>query len=299
MNNIIKFFAAIFMFGVFQLSAQSAGKNGFAYLKTPSDTRAAALGGARVMLANDASSVFLNPAGLSLASQKSFIIAHHSFLEDFSQESAVYHFFSGANNIAAGINVINYPGIEIRSGATEKADGVVNAIHFDASLSYARSINGWHTGVTLKYLYEKYYLSSASGFAFDLGLIRRWNNYKFGVVVQNIGGMNKLDKTATPLPLIGSLGLAYTINYEILARKPFIAAEAQFVKDETVYYHLGIDLPLKQYLNIKCGMVAGDEALKFSAGLSINIGDYHIDYAYSPSPYQLGDSHRFALRFDI
>jgi hypothetical protein len=226
---------------------------------------------------------------------------HHSFIADFTQEFAAFQFMHGTHNMAFAVNVMNYPGIEIRGeNPSETPDGTVNAFNFDAALTYARTFNAvWHTGINIKYLYEKYYMASAAGWSIDLGLIRQWNSFSFSLALQNMGKMSKLNEIATPLPFISVLGAAYTISDEILGGRPVLAAEMQYVKDEAVYYRFGLDFPLKEYFNLRTGLIFGMEDIRYSAGLSINYKNYHLDYAFSPYPYQLGDSHRIAVRFDL
>ena len=67
-------------------------------------------------------------------------------------------------------------------------------------------------GINLKYLFEKYYLEKASGWAMDIGVKKKniMDGLDLGFSIQNIGHISKLKKESTPLPLIINTGIGYT-----------------------------------------------------------------------------------------
>lgn len=288
----------VFMIRPLVFSAD-AGANGLAFLKVDVDARAAAMAGAYTAISNDANSAFWNPAGLAGATGKSFTLMHHAGLADIAQEFAALHFYSGQHNLAVSFNVMSIPGIEIRGERpTNNPDGKVDALNFAAALSYATVIfSDWKFGVTAKYLYEKYYLEMAPGWAVDFGWQKRQiiSNLDWGLAVQNIGRMTKLMNERTPLPLSVRSGLAWHIPYSVLGNNPLAAAEVQYINKEDIYYRLGMEQVLATYLSVRGGMIYGAGQWRWTAGLGLNYRSYHFDYAFTPYQYDLGQSHRFSV----
>ncbi len=200
------------------LAAQDAGKTGLAFLKIGVDARAAGMGDAYTSIARDAASTYWNPAGLALTNANSVVLTHNSWLQDVNHEFIAVQMFNGKHNIALSLNMIFVSGIELRDNrATETPYGETSAHNVALADSYATTIfEDWKIGTQIKYLYEKYYLESADGVAFDLGLMHEQliEDLNWGFVIQNIGSMAKLRNESTPLPLIIRTGfqLPFTLG---------------------------------------------------------------------------------------
>lgn len=291
------FIPALFLF------AGDAGENGFAFLKVDVDGRAAGMAGAYTAISSDAGASFWNPAGLAAAQGKTFIIMHNVWLADISQEFAAVHFIKGKHNFAASVNLMTIPDIEIRGEKpSDQPDGKVDAINFSGALSYARTIaNTWQVGLSVKYLFEKYYTSSAPGWAVDFGLQKRQiiKDLDWGLTVQNLGKMSKLSQIETPLPLMIRSGLGYRLPYILFDKKPLVAAELQYIKDENIYFRFGAQVDVREYLSLRSGVILGGEDNHFTTGLSLKYAAYHLDYAFVPFQYDLGNSHRFSFGMDF
>lgn len=290
----------IFVFALISTAiADDAGKNGFTMLKMDVDGRAAAMGGAYTAVASDASAAFWNPAGLASSSEKSFVIMHNVWIADISQEFASIHFITGKHNIATSVNLMTVPGVEIRgNNPTENPQGKAEAFTFAASLSYATSIlENWQIGLNLKYLYEKYYLEHAPGWAVDLG-IRKLGVLKgldWGLTFQNIGQMSNLKEIDTPLPLMVRSGIAYQLPFLLLEKAPLMTTDLQYIKDENFYFRLGSEFELLDYLTLRLGWISGGNQNHPTTGFSLRYTSYHFDYAFVPIQYDLGNSHRFSF----
>ena len=279
-----------------------AGNNGLAFLKIDVDARAAALGGAYSALSEDATAVFWNPAGLASSKEKSLVLMHNEWLADISQEFAALQFYQGKHNFALALNLLNIPGIEIRGNTpTENPDGVVDAINLSAALSYATTIfDSWQIGGSFKYLHEKYFMAAANGWAVDVGVQKRFGeNIRTGLTIQNLGGMQPLLNVSTPLPALARAGIAYSLPFSFLDRRPLVAGDLQYVFGEEVLGRFGLEFGFKQYLALRMGYVAGSETQNFTMGLGLEYSGYHLDYAYAPFEYDLGNTHRISFGFSF
>ncbi len=292
----------VFMFFILLFLTQSAmsANNGLAFLKIDVDGRAAALGGAYSALSEDATAVFWNPAGLANSKGKSLVLMHNEWLADITQEFAALQFYQGKHNFALALNLINIPGIEIRGNTpTENPDGVVNAINLSATISYATTIfENWQIGGSFKYLHEKYFMAAANGWAVDLGLQKRFGeNIRTGLTIQNLGSMQPLLNISTPLPALARAGIAYSLPFPFLGRRPLITGDLQYVFGEEALGRFGLEFGFQQYLALRVGYVTGSDSQNFTTGLGLEYNGYHLDYTYAPFNYDLGNSHRISLGF--
>ena len=276
------------------------GNAGFAFLKIAVDARAAAMGGAYTALASDAAAAYWNPAGLAGSAKKSLVLMHNEWLADITQEFAALQFYQGKHNWALSLNLINIPGIQIRGNTpTEKPDGVVEAINFTAAFSYATVLaENWQVGGSFKYLHEKYFMAAANGWAVDVGVQRRFGeDFLTGITLQNLGNMQPLLNVATPLPSLARAGAAYYLPFALLGRRPLLSADVQYIFDEGAEGRLGLEFGFREYLAVRVGYVTGRATQSFTAGLGIQYSGYHLDYAYAPSEYDLGNTHRISFGF--
>jgi hypothetical protein len=288
-----------FFFFLFSLVvAAEGGKVGMAFLKIGVDARAAAMGDAYTALAGDASATYWNPAGLAQAEMHSVIFMHNAWLLDINHEFAAAHLIRGNHNLALSVNMIAVPDIEIRQGPSENPDGTSTATNIYLSGAYARKVaQNWLVGIQLKYLTEKYFMMQAQGFALDIGLLRPdiLPNLTLGATIQNIGKMNKLREMATKLPVITRLGAAYRIPYTLLDLNPVVALDVVSVSQDVAQMHLGGEIPLGNYLDLRLGYVHGSESYSFTTGAGISLDRFRFDYAFVPYRYDLGNTHRVSL----
>jgi hypothetical protein len=285
------------------VSAQTGAKIGLSYLKIGVDARAAAMGDAYTSVAQDASATFWNPAGLAGSGNNSIVLMHNSWLQDINHEFAAIQFVNGTHNIAVSLNMMSVNGIELRDDtASEVPIGETQALNTYLGLSYATHFLGdWQIGVQAKYMYEKYYLFSADGFALDFGIKKEdlFEAFSWGLAIQNLGKMSALKEESTRLPLIMRTGVAYVLPLQLLDNSPMVAADVAYVLDDVTTLNLGAEVPLARYVDLRFGYVLGRESQSITAGFGLNYGIFHIAYAFVPYSYDLGNSHRFSLKVDI
>ena len=302
MHNKKSVWSLLLIFGLLSaIGLKAADNSGLAFLKLPVDARTAAMGEASVALSGDAAAAFNNPALLSANVSRSFVWMHNAYLADIAQEFAAFQFKSGRHSMALSLNVMDIPGIEIRgTRPTTQPEGKTDAINFAFGLSYAYRYNAqWAFGVTGKYLFEKYYLASAAGFAVDLGLLRHdlfFKGLHWALAVQNLGRMQKLKDERTELPLTVRSGLQYDVPLGWSVLKTLaLAAELQQVLHQGTQARLGVEAPLADVIYLRAGTIFSSRKMRFSLGVGLAYKNYRVHYAFSPFPYNLGNSHRFSI----
>ncbi|MBN2423443.1 MAG: PorV/PorQ family protein [Calditrichaceae bacterium] len=284
-----------------RLFSGEAGQNGMAFLKVDVDARAAGMAGAYSAVGENSSATYWNPAALALADNKSLVVMHHQSIADITQQFAAVQIRTGEHALALSFNLMTNPNIEIREEASSEPIGITEAINFSSGISYAHSFKGdWHVGITVKYLFEKYYLKSAGGWALDLGTRKSLSEaLSWGFVIQNLGAMAKLDKESTPLPLMFRTGVAYRAPFEIIGNKPLLSTDIQYINKEQFLVRAGSQVDLGEYIAVRLGGIFGELETHFTTGLSLKYKSYSLDYAFVPYESIFGNSHRvsFAMFF--
>ncbi|MEJ2055034.1 MAG: PorV/PorQ family protein [Calditrichaceae bacterium] len=283
-----------------KIYAGDAGNNGFALLKLDVDARAAGMGGAYTAIAEDASAVYWNPAGLAGAKSRSFTIMHHAWIKDFSHDFAAAQLKTGKHNIGISVNLLTFSDIEIRDLPTEEPYGTTDAITFAGMLSYATNVyDDYAAGINIKYLFEKLYLEKSSGWAIDLGVRKKdvISGMDLGAAIQNIGQLSKLKRENTPLPFIIRGGVGYHLPVKLMDNMPVLAADVQYIRDESVYYHLGSQVDIYQYLAVRFGWVIGGGQNQPAFGFSLKYSAFHFNYSYSVAKYKLVGQQHISMGF--
>lgn len=300
MKNLLIYILLILTNIVF---ASEGGGVGFAFLKTPVNARASAMGGAFTALANDASATYWNPANLTQSNSNSIVLTHNLWLLDITHNFASVHLFRGTHNIAFSFNVISIPGIEIRDySASADPIGKSSVYNLYFSTSYATELsNNWSIGAQLKYYYEKMYLVSASGLGIDLGVFKKdiIRNLNWGFSIQNLGKMGKLLNTDTKLPVLIRSGVGYILPWKITENNLIAAADMVYILNDAFLLNLGMEANLINQLAIRLGYVVGSDSYNFTTGFGLTLNRYELSYAYVPFKYDLENSHRFTIRINF
>ena len=289
----------LILFSTTVIYAQTGADVGMSYLKIGVDARASAMGDAYTSLAEDAAATYWNPAGLANASSNSIILMHNSWIQGVNHEFAAVQLFQGRHNVAVSLNMMFVSGIELRGErATDQPDGETSAHNVNLGITYATDIGAnWKIGGQFKYLYEKYYLESAAGWAVDFGVMKKniLPDLSIGAVVQNIGSMGTLRNESTKLPLSLRTGVSYRLPWRFLENNPLLAADFYYVNDDISRLGLGAEAGIYNNFVLRAGYIFGSESFGITTGLGVKFGSYNISYAFVPFQYDLGNSHRFSI----
>jgi len=275
------------------------GTTAATYLKIDPSVRSAALGGAFAGMANDAGSVFHNPAGIGLLSYSEAMFTHQELLQGMRCESLVYVQplesewsvgFSG--ELMSSGSMTRYTAVGDPSGSFSASEGnlaVSVARRFDKQLIAGASFRGLYQGLASEEAYAA---------AVDVGALYSGRGWRVGASVQNLGTELKLNDTAFPLPLSAKAGGMVRVWQAVT-----FSAQATKYINETPYFGFGFEAPMtltpRDFLFFRAGYRTGSSAgagSGISLGLGIRDNMLEFNYAFTPMG-DLGAAHRFSLGY--
>ena len=283
------------------------------FLKIDVGARAAAMGGAFVAVADDASSLYWNAAGIArIDPDKSELsINHMTYVADlaFDQIGYVFHLkkIPGAIGISARALTMP-PMVETTSFQPDPDVGTGNT--FDAGamvigVTYARSFTDkFSAGVTGNFIHEGLAEFSQQTYAFDLGTLYDVGTLgmKIGMAITNIGSQIQfIDRTAR-IPAIFRVGTSATVlqsaNQRLLG-----SFEFSHPPDNSERMNVGAEYAFHNYVFLRGGYNINYDAEGLAGGVGFHFpvsiaGEADFDYAYTDMK-DLGGVHRYSMKFEF
>lgn len=301
------------------------------FLTIPVGPRASAMGGAFSAVANDATTGYWNPAGLSRLSRNEFTASTAEWLVGTRLNWVGLGFkFDDDNAIGISINQLDYGEEEITTVSQQNGTGQYwSASDLAISLSYSRNLTDrFSVGGTIKYISQNIYDVSSTGFGVDVGLLfyTQLEGLRLGMNISNFGTEMQLDgksllqpididpanagnnsnisgqllTEAWSLPLTFTVGLAYDAYKDEDWLFTF-AGDAVIPNNQTTYGNLGAEITWNNLVSLRGGYnaIAKEDALEgLTAGIGVqyDFGGFFAKFDYSYADYGIFDPiSRFAL----
>ena len=281
------------------------------FLKIDVGARAAGMGGAFVAVADDASSLYWNAAGIArIESDKSELSLNHASWPSemsFDQVGYVFHVkhIPGAFGVSARslsmqpmVETTAYePDPNIGTGRTFDAGAMV------AGFTYARSFTDkFSAGITGNFIHEGLADLSQQTFSIDLGTLYDVGTLgmKIGMAIQNMGSQIKFIDRAARIPPIFRVGTAATL-FQSSDQKLVGSFEFSHPPDNAERLNVGGEYSFHRYVFLRGGYNINYDSEGMAAGVGFHFpvsiaGKADLDYSYTDMKI-LGASHRFSLRF--
>jgi hypothetical protein len=203
------------------------GSAGGQELRLPVGSRGTALGGAVVADVTGVESIFWNPAGLANTTGTEAMFSHQPYLADIDVNFVgVVTRIEDFGTVGFGAKIVSIGDIE--ETTEDYSDGTGRTFSPTlsvVSLSYARILtSNVSFGFSTMFINEKIFEVSASGIAFDVGIIfdPNWNGLKLGMAIKNYGpqmefggrGFDRsLDGDRPSRPIVAPFDLPSSINF--------------------------------------------------------------------------------------
>ena len=288
------------------------------FLSIGQSARAIGMGSAFVGVANDASSIYWNPAGLTKVQGVSVTFDHTLWIADIK-----YNYLAASYNLGdLGTIGFSYTGSDIGEmnvTTITQPDGTGETFSSSQaafSLAYAIQLTeNFSIGFNPKFIYESIWRMNASAFAMDLGVqyvtpfddaILAMSISNFGTSMQLLGNSNLvlhdldpgssgnngnipayLETNSWALPLTFRVGIAYNPFYTE-EHKLTVALDAMHPSDNYESINVGAEYAYNDFIFIRGGykslfLVDSEETFSLGFGLKQElIGNValKLDYAY-------------------
>lgn len=290
--------AALVASVILPAAAMAAGTTGATFLNVNVSAKEEAMGGAYSAVADDASAVTINPAGIVQVKGNQVALMHNEYFADINQEYISYVQSSGAKAYGANLVYMDY-GSQTGTTASNTVTGFFTPKSFAFSVAYAmRASEELSYGVALKYIKTEIATYDDSTFALDAGILYKpaGTGFTGAIVLSNLGAGLELYQNADPLPIKLKLGGAYQFD-----DMPLLATtDLYFIKDEDTEYHIGLQYTISEIVPVRLGYTnqTEDIANGFSFGIGLIQPEFSIDYAFIPTD-NLDDSHRLSVLFNF
>lgn len=292
------------------------------------------MGGAFVSVANDASALYWNAAGIANLNKYEAIIVHTDWIAETNFDYAGLVLPLGDfGSLGLSFTSLSMDDMKVRT--IEKPEGTgefFSAGDIVIGLTYARKLSDrFSVGLTVKYIDQSIWHMKATAFAFDLGTIFKtdlFGGMVIGASMSNFGTPMRLDGRDTryfvridetkegsnesiptnielgewDLPLTFQIGVSTNVinndNYKLK-----IAIDAIVPNNNYQSMNIGTELSIFDYIKIRGGYNAlfledAEGGLSFGVGLNskmlLSVATVNFDYAYRDFG-ELNSIHTFSL----
>jgi hypothetical protein len=302
----------------FVVNVSKVGTTAAPFLEIDVGPRAIGMGGAFVAVANDATALYWNTAGLSRLAKNQMIFLHTAWIADIN-----FDFVGGAFPLghfgAVGFSITSLTTNEMKVRTIDEPEGTGERFSVGdiaIGIAYAKNLTDrFSIGFQTKYIRQQIWHMTATGLAFDIGTLftTQFSGMKIGMNVSNFGGKMQMNGKDTfinydpaptlegnndripanlrtgrfPLPLLFRVGIAMDV-FRSSGHVLTLAADAAHPNDNTEYINLGVEYSLNDWLFLRGGyknmfMLDSEEGPTVGIGLkqTINRSVYiQVDYSY-------------------
>jgi tetratricopeptide (TPR) repeat protein len=287
-------------FGGF-LSKGDRGRRGPAVLQMETGVRAFSLGGAFVGVADDASALFWNPAGLQNVSQHEILAGHSRVFEDQTRDDLgwVLPFWRRGERETWGIQASSLAADRFDLVRNGNAAGSARPWEGVLGLSYARPFRSFSWGVTGKVARKEFPGVSGQSYLMDAGLQGKSlkTGMKWGFVMAHLGTPMSLGEgsLASPLVFRGGVSKEFLLGWQNQLRW---SGQLDAPSGDVLLGRMGLEyvVPGKEWeVAFRLGGQTSGVS-RITAGMGVGRGPLSVNYAYGPSE-SLGESHRMDVGF--
>lgn len=280
---------------------------------------ATAMGGAYVSMASDASALYWNPGAISRLGHSQINFTHTQWFvnTDYNWAGIILN-LKGVAAVGFNLGILDYGEEEVTTVQQPEGTGERwSAQDLYGAISYAHNLTDrFSIGASAKFIQQKIYNESATGYAMDIGLlyITRFHGMRLGMSICNFGTDMKLDgkdlvrsydldpnnlgnnpnigtnlKTVSwPIPLFYRVGASMDI-LSMGESALMLSTDAVIPSDNSTIMNVGGEFNWNQLFFLRAGyksLMREDTQEGLTAGVGIKylipgLGRVSFDYAYN------------------
>jgi len=239
-------------------SQAKTGTAGLTFLEMDISARANGMAGAFIGIADDASALYYNPAGIINIDHVDMVVTHNLYLAETSYSYAGLVVPLKSMNAAFGVQASFFTTGDMDETTPYYPGGTDRTFTADdlmVGVSYAQMLTPqFYVGGTLKFLTEKLANERVFTAAFDVGTYydTRWKSLVFGMSIRHFGGNVTYFDEETPLPMTFLFG-AKISPLDDGVNKLNVLLEAAHPSDNNEYLLLGLEYSFEDMFFIRAG----------------------------------------------
>jgi len=280
---------------------------GAQFLEIGVSARAVGMGEAFISIADDASAIYYNPAGLTQLYEKQFMFTHIDYAADMNYEFGAFVLPVWSIGGVLGFGAYMLDAGTIDETTYEYAEGTgrtFGAKEYALSASYARSLTDhFSVGLTLKLIDQVYESQRATGWAADVGTTydTGYRGFRISMVISNFGPDMTFITEGHPLPINFKFGGAFNV-IENESHRATLSLEGSHPSDNLEKYSAGVEYTFRDMFALRLGERFQVDAGGFSAGAGVilPLRDWMVRLDYGYFDFGVLESvHRFTLGFSF
>ncbi len=226
------------------LGQAKVGTTGVNFLKIGVSSRAVAMADALLPVANDASTLYYNPAGMVNLKQREAILTHVVMPAGINFDFLGYVMPMPGLGGAIGVSMtaLYTDAMDVTTPERPHGNGqTFTASDFAGGVSYAQMLTDkFSVGGTIKYIQENLADEVARGWAADVGTYydTGWHSLRIAMMISNFGPDMQLVSSPFPLPLNFKFGMAAEL-YQTERHRVTMAVEGTHPNDNVEELHFG------------------------------------------------------------
>jgi long-subunit fatty acid transport protein len=297
------------------LGGQRAGISTAQFLKLGVGSRSSAMGDAFVAIANDASALYWNPAGLVQFDKNEVIFSHNNWVVDINHDfaGAVYH-LDDENTFGLAFTSLSMDQMKVTTEFAPFGTGEYFSFGDIAfAVTYSRKMTDQFSfGGTVRYIEETLDKLKMRGVMIDLGTYY-WTGLgttRFAVTVSNfgnqmapdgkvvlIGKREKSDWQSYSPPTIFRIGFAFE-PYQDDDNRVTTAVQLNHPNDNSENVATGLEYSWKNIVYLRGGYMFNVDEQNYSFGFGVHvpvsIAMCSVDYSFTNFT-KLGNSQKFSI----
>ncbi len=285
-------------------SGKKAGTSGAQFLKIGAGARPTALGDAFVGAADDVNALYYNPGGLGLLQKAEIMAMHTQYFQGLNYNFGAYVQPTKHGTVGLSIATLQTDALT-RRDVDESSSGTFENQDAAYTISYGHSLGEtFGIGGNMRWIREQIDSTSASAWAGDVGILKRFEEHpvSVGFAIRHFGTKVKFQEESDPLPL--TLDGGATVR--LLEDRLLVLGDVRHIRDTGIKFGLGTEWRNAIFGKIRyAGRIGYNSANTdpggangMSVGAGLGYKQFDFDFAWIPFG-DLGNTFRYAAKMQF